>query len=120
LRLIPGTAKSQRIEYRLGAADANPYIALAAALGSGLLGIKEKLTPHAQVEGNAYEKTHHESLTLPQSLSEAANKLKNSQAANKLFGKEFVEHFAQTRLWEEREYRKHVSDWELERYFEII
>lgn len=120
LRLIPGGKKSQRIEYRLGAADANPYIALAAALGSGLLGIKEKLAPKGQVEGNAYEQKHHESLTLPQSLFEAANKLKNSQAANKLFGKEFVEHFAQTRLWEEKEYRKHVSDWELERYFEII
>ena len=93
---------------------------MAAALGSGLLGIKEKLALKAQVEGNAYEQTHHESLTLPQSLSEAAKKLKNSQAANKLFGKKFVEHFAQTRLWEEREYRKHISDWELERYFEII
>jgi len=120
LRLIPGSDKSQRIEYRLGAADANPYIALAAALGSGLLGIKEKLEPLEQVKGNAYEQVHHESLTLPKSLFEAANSLKNSQAANTLFGKAFVEHFAQTRLWEEREYRKHVSDWELERYFEII
>jgi len=120
LRLIPGSDKSQRIEYRLGAADANPYIALAAALGSGLLGIKEKLEPLEQVKGNAYEQVHHESLILPKSLFEAANSLKNSQAANTLFGKAFVEHFAQTRLWEEREYRKHVSDWELERYFEII
>ncbi|PAJ73587.1 glutamine synthetase [Pseudoalteromonas sp. NBT06-2] len=120
LRLIPGSKKSQRIEYRLGAADANPYIALAAALGSGLLGIKDKLEPHEQVKGNAYEQQHHKSLTLPQSLREAANKLKNSKSANALFGKEFIDHFVKTRLWEEREYRKHVSDWELERYFEII
>jgi glutamine synthetase len=37
-----------------------------------------------------------------------------------LFGDEFVEHFAASREWEEREYRRHVSDWELDRYFEII
>ncbi|SFC71437.1 glutamine synthetase family protein [Pseudoalteromonas denitrificans] len=120
LRLIPGTEKSQRIEYRLGAADANPYIALAAALGSGLLGIKEKLEPGVQVQGNAYEQTHSEAFVLPKSLLEAANKLKQSHAAKKLFGEAFVTHFSASRIWEEQEYRKHISDWELQRYFEII
>ena len=55
-----------------------------------------------------------------QTLFEAAGRFKHSIAAKELFGTEFVEHFAATREWEEREYRKHVSDWELERYFEII
>ncbi|WDE09732.1 glutamine synthetase family protein [Thalassomonas haliotis] len=120
LRIIPGTAKSQRVEYRLGAADANPYLALAAALASGLLGIEQKLEPLAQVKGNAYEQSHAQELSLPRSLFEAACRLKTSTAAREVFGNEFVEHFAATREWEEREYRKHVSDWELSRYFEII
>ena len=120
LRIIPGTAKSQRVEYRLGAADANPYLALAAALASGLLGIEQKLEPLAQVKGNAYEQTHAQEISLPRSLFEAAGRLKTSTAAREVFGNEFVEHFAATREWEEREYRKHVSDWELSRYFEII
>ena len=38
LRVIPGSASSQRIEYRVVAADTNPYLALAAVLGSGLAG----------------------------------------------------------------------------------
>ena len=46
-------------------------------------------------------------------------KLKYSRS-KKLFGNEFVDHFAASREWEEREYRKHVSDWEMDRYFEII
>ena len=46
--------------------------------------------------------------------------LKSSKAARELFGDDFVEHFGSTREWEEREYRRHISDWELERYFEII
>ena len=36
------------------------------------------------------------------------------------FGDAFVDHFAATREWEEREFRKHITDWELARYFEII
>ena len=42
LRVIPGSAKSQRVEYRIAAADINPYIALAAAIGSGLWGIENQ------------------------------------------------------------------------------
>jgi len=120
LRVIPGTASSQRVEYRLAAADANPYIALAAALASGLYGIEHKLEPLPQVKGNAYEQEHPEELKLPATLFEAANRLKQSKAAIEMFGKEFVSHYAASREWEEREYRKHVSDWELSRYFEII
>jgi glutamine synthetase len=120
LRVIPGSAKSQRIEYRLGSADANPYLSLAAALASGLMGVEQKLEPHAQVKGNAYDQDHPEALSLPRTLFDAARKLKRSEAAKELFGEAFVQHYAATREWEEREFRKQVTDWELERYFEII
>ena len=43
-----------------------------------------------------------------------------SKPARNLFGDAFVEHYAATREWEEREFRKAITDWELERYFEII
>ncbi|MFD2176812.1 glutamine synthetase family protein [Veronia pacifica] len=120
LRLIPGTEKSQRVEYRLGAADANPYLALAAAIASGLHGIENNLEPTDQVEGNAYEQEHPAALQLPRTLWEAAQKLKQSDPARSLFGDAFVDHFSASREWEEREFRKHVTDWELDRYFEII
>ena len=45
IRVIPGSAASQRIECRAGGADANPYLAGAAILGAALLGIREKLSP---------------------------------------------------------------------------
>ena len=120
LRVISGSASSQRIEYRLGSADANPYLALAAALASGLYGIKEQLKPHEAVVGDAYQQSHDSCLALPKTLWDAAQRFKHSQPARDYFGDEFVEHFAMTREWEEKEYRKHVSDWELKRYFEII
>ncbi len=120
LRIIPGSAKSQRVEFRLGSADANPYIVLAAALGSGLLGIERQLEPVEVVQGNAYAREHDASLELPTSLEQAAVALRGSEVARELFGDAFVDHYAGTRLWEALEYRKHVSDWEMQRYFEII
>jgi glutamine synthetase len=120
LRVIPGNAKSQRVEYRIAAADANPYIVLAAALASGLWGVESQAEPEPFVEGNAYQQRFAESLTLPATLWDAAQRLKRSSMARDWFGAPFVEHFAATREWEEREFRKHISDWELARYFEII
>lgn len=120
LRVIPGSAKSQRVEYRLGSADANPYLALAAALGSGLYGIEHQLEPDPQIKGNAYDQVHPQHQALPKTLWEAAQALKQSNPARALFGDTFVDHFSASREWEEREFRKHITDWELERYFEII
>jgi glutamine synthetase len=120
LRVIPGGAKSQRVEYRVAAADANPYVILAAALGSGLWGVEHRIEPEAMVTGNAYDQAFPPHLALPRTLWDAAQRLKASRAARDLFGDDFVDHFAATREWEEREFRKHISDWELARYFEII
>jgi glutamine synthetase len=120
LRVIPGSAKSQRVEYRIAAADINPYLALAAAIGSGLWGIANRIEPDAPVEGNAYEKRFPPERALPRTLTDAAGRLKESAAARSLFGDGFVEHYAATREWEDREFRRAITDWEMARYFEII
>ena len=120
LRVIPGSAKSQRVEYRIAAADINPYIALAAAIGSGLWGVLHGIEPTAPVPGNAYDWKTPAHLQLPPTLFDAAQRLKASTPARELFGAEFVEHYAATREWEERECRKAITDWQLQRYFEII
>jgi glutamine synthetase len=72
------------------------------------------------VEGNAYAMKFPAKSALPTTLMEAADRLKKSKAGRALFGDEFVEHYAASREWEEREFRKHITDWELARYFEII
>ena len=120
MRAILGSPSSQRVEYRVAAADGNPYLALAAAVGSGLWGIEHQLTPPDPIEGNAYDLDLPNEIRLPATLWEAAHRLRTSQAAQDLFGSEFVTHFAQSREWEEREFRKAITDWELKRYFEII
>jgi glutamine synthetase len=120
LRVIGGSEKSQRVEYRVAAADINPYLALAAAIGSGLWGIEHQVEPDDAITGNAYEHQGESGRGLPTTLWEAAQRLRGSDAARELFGSEFVGHYAATREWEEREARKAVTDWQLARYFEII
>ena len=120
LRVIRGGPSSQRVEYRIAAADINPYIALAAAIGSGLWGVEHRIEPDAPIEGNSYDREHPPRRRLPATLYEAADRLAASAPARALFGEEFVDHFAATRRWEEREFRKAITDWELARYFEII
>jgi glutamine synthetase len=120
LRVILGGPKSQRIEYRIAAADINPYLALAVAIGSGLWGIEHRVEPDEPITGNAYELKLPTKRQLPRTLTEAAERLAHSKAAQELFGAPFVSHFAASREWEEREFRRAVTDWELARYFEII
>lgn len=120
LRVIKGSEKSQRVEFRVAAADCNPYLALAAAIASGLHGIEAGLVPEPKIEGNGYTQKIPKRLALPTTLWEAAQRLKGCKVARDLFGDIFVDHFAATREWEEREFRKHITDWEMQRYFEII
>jgi glutamine synthetase len=120
LRAITGSPSSQRVEYRIAAADINPYVALAAAIGSGLWGIENAIEPDEPIVGNAYERSFPAKRQLPTSLGDAAAKFTRSKPAREIFGAAFVEHYAATRDWEDRESRKAVTDWELARYFEII
>ena len=120
LRGISGSSNSQRVEYRVAAADANPYLALAASVGSGLWGIENKIEPGEETFGSSYDVDFPKELQLPRTLIEAANNLRASGPARELFGDEFVDHFAATREWEQREFQKHITDWEMQRYFEII
>jgi glutamine synthetase len=117
IRAIPGSAKSTRVELRLSAADMNPYLSMAASLAAGLAGIEQKLEPPEPVT-NAYAAGN--APPLPRDLVEATALFRNSDLARRSFGDAFVEHYAATREWEVRQYRRAVTDWELSRYFESV
>jgi glutamine synthetase len=119
LRVLSGSNKSCRLESRVIGSDANPYLAMAACLGSGLYGIKNKLSlDQPETKGNGYRDYTHG--TLPHNLYEATQKMKQSGVAEDIFGETFVAHFVNTREWEWKQHLKAVTDWEYKRYFEII
>lgn len=118
LRLIGQSPQSRRVEFRVPGADANPYLALAAALASGLEGIRARLPKVSPATGNAYAERG--AARLPESLAEATKSLRGSKAAREWFGEAFVTHYALSREWEDSRFRAAVTDWELQRYLEII
>ena len=99
---------------------AGPRWSAQAAIGSGLWGIQNKVDPGEPIKGNSYDKKHPAKSQLPRTLMEAAGRLKASKPARDLFGPAFVDHYSATREWEEREFRKAITEWELDRYMEII
>jgi glutamine synthetase len=115
-RLCAEDSKAIRIECRIGGADLNPYLAFAALIAAGLAGIDEKLTLDPPFEGDAYvdEKLPEVSKT----LREASAALKGSSMLREAFGDEVVDHYVHTAEWEQKEYDRRITDWELQRGFE--
>jgi len=119
LRVLAGGSKSCRLETRVIGSDANPYLAMSAALASGLYGIRNKMKlKQPATIGNGYRDFSNG--ILPGNLHEATQRMKNSSVAKEILGDKFVDHFAGTREWEWKQHLKSVTDWEYRRYFEII
>ncbi|HEX8037966.1 MAG TPA: glutamine synthetase family protein [Chryseosolibacter sp.] len=119
IRVLCNGSSAARIETRVVGSDVNPYLAMAAAFGSGLYGIQKKMKlTQPPTSGNGYRDYSHG--TLPGNLFDATQHMKKSNVAKTIFGEQFVEHFTQTREWEWRQSLKAVTDWEFKRYFEII
>ena len=119
LRVLSGAESSCRLETRVIGSDANPYLAMAGALGAGLYGIRNKLQLKQEATtGNGY--LDHSYGRLPATLDEATKMMKQSSAAKEILGNGFADHFCSTREWEWRQHLKTVTDWEFKRYFEII
>jgi glutamine synthetase len=118
-RVIPGSSKSTRLELRVPGSDVNPYLAVAASIAAGLYGVEKGLElKDKPITGSAY--TESAAPRLPRNLHEATLRLQDSKLARELLGDGFVDHFVQTRLWEWRQFQDSVTNWELQRYFEII
>jgi glutamine synthetase len=118
-RVIPGSAKSTRLETRCPGADVNPYLAMAACIAAGLDGIEKGLKLTAKPIHGTNEGAEN-TPRAPRTLIETTRNFRNSGAARDWFGDDFVDHFAATREWEWRQWLDAVTDWELKRYFEII
>ena len=115
-RLCGEGTKGVRIECRIGGADLNPYLAFAALLAAGLKGIEEKLELEPPFAGDAYlGKRLRE---IPKTLRGAIEALHKSKMLREALGDAVVDHYLHTAEWEQFEYDRRVTDWELKRGFE--
>jgi len=115
---VVGQGPSLRIECRVPGADCNPYLAYAAALASGLEGIRNRIEPPACFTGDVYA-----ARDLPRvatGLSQATQCFAASEFARRAFGDDVVDHYAHFFRTEQGAFSTAVTDWERRRYFERI
>ena len=101
---------ARRIENRVIGADANPYVALAATLACGYLGIKNRVEPSPECKGDAYLGDYQ----LPRSLSEALTLLRQETDLHEVLGEAFVSVYTEVKDIEYAEFMKVISPWERE------
>jgi glutamine synthetase len=120
VRTVVGDADTSRLEFRVPAADTNPFLAMAMCLGAGLKGIAEEIEPPPAIEGDARDIVPEGLRPLPRNLTEATDRLDNSQIARECFTDVFVDHFVRSRRREIDSERRHVSAYERARYLEVV
>ena len=99
-----------RVENRFPGADANPYLALAATLASGLLGMQQNLAPTKPHQGTANE----DEVEVARTLEEGLRKLGDTAALRDMFGALFLRAYAAVKLDEFEEFNRVISSWERE------
>ena len=104
------TASARRIENRVIGADANPYVALAATLACGYLGIMNRIEPAPECKGDAYLGE----FGLPRSLGEALSLLRDEKDLADVLGKDFITVYTEVKEIEYAEFMKVISPWERE------
>jgi glutamine synthetase len=115
-RLCGENTRGVRVECRIGGADLNPYLAYAALLAAGLKGIEDKLELEPAFSGDAYSVRKLREVS--RTLRDATAALKKSKMLAAAFGQQVVDHYVHTAEWEQFEYDRRVTDWELKRGFE--
>jgi len=113
---VLGEGAGTRVECRLPGADVNPYLAYAALLAAGLHGIENELELAPPFSGNAY--VAKEIPEVPKTLRDAIAALERSRILRRAFGSDVVDHYVHAGRWEQAEYDRRITDFELIRYFE--
>jgi glutamine synthetase len=115
-RLCGAHSKAIRIECRVGGSDLNPYLAFAALLAAGIDGIEKKMKLEPAFEGDAYgAKKVRE---VPKTLRDATALMTKSKLLRSALGDDVIDHYTRAAEWEQEEYDRRVTDWEVARGFE--
>lgn len=115
-RLCGEGTKGVRVECRIGGSDLNPYLAQAAMLAAGIKGIEDKLELAPATTGDVYEDA--KASDIPQTLRAATETLRQSAFLRVAFGDDVVDHYTRAAEWEQEEFDRAVTDWEIARGFE--
>ena len=115
-RLCGDGTKGIRVECRIGGSDLNPYLAQAAMLAAGIQGIEDKMELAPPTKGDVYE--DEKAADIPQTLRAATGTLRASKMLRDAMGDEVIDHYTRCAEWEQEEFDRVVTDYEIARGFE--
>lgn len=110
LRVPVSPPEARRLENRLAGMDVNPYLAIAASLGCGYLGLKEKKAPRPEFKGDAYNSDE----DMPMTLADALDTLEEAKDVRQVLGEEFCNVYTAVKALENKEFLQVISPWERE------
>jgi len=110
LRVPNSSPQNRRLENRIVGVDSNPYLAIAASLTCGYLGMKNKVQPNKPARGEIEEGQN----MLPVGLGEAISMFENATEIHKILGEEFCQLYSAIKKQELREFHREISPWERE------
>ncbi len=113
---VLGEGAGTRVECRIPGGDTNPYLAFAVTLAAGLYGIENELELEPIFEGDAYAGENVREI--PKTLREAIEALDKSTVLREALGDDVIDHYVHTGRWEQAEFDRRVTDWEVIRNFE--
>ena len=110
LRVPLSDAESRRVENRLPSSDANPYLAMAASLACGFLGLQNRTEPRPPIDVVERDKAH----TLPRSILDAVHLFEETPEMKDIFGEEFLHIYRGIKESEFETFMNVISPWERE------
>ena len=119
-----GKASSTRIEYRALDSAANPYLAYSVILAAGLKGIEDGYELPDEADENLWSLNREQARKaglqrLPQDLREALDLMEESELVRDVLGEHIFEWFIRNKREEWEAYQRHVTPYEIERFFPI-
>ena len=121
VRIPASRGNGTRVELRSPDPACNPYLEMALCLAAGLDGIKNGLTPPPAYDNNVFDLSQDEIdnlgiQRLPASLEEAINAAEADPFIRETLGEHVYTNYINGKKREWDEYRKQISQWEVDRY----
>lgn len=117
VRVPGGSFKARRVEHRVAGGDVNPYLFVAAVLGSALIGIEDDLTPPKPISGNAYDQ---DILQIPATWANSIDTFETSTIARRIFDDTLVDNFVMTKRQELHYFAELSPEQQLELYLDTV
>ncbi|ADZ71980.1 glutamine synthetase family protein [Polymorphum gilvum] len=115
-RLCGEGTKGLRVECRIGGSDLNPYLALAVQIAAGIKGMEDTLELAPPASGDVYQAAR--AREVPKTLRDAIGTLRKSKMLREALGDAVVDHYVRAAEWEQEDFDRVVTDYEIARGFE--